>query len=441
MLTIDQIKQQFKQFESRLNGQKKHPLHQVRKAALEFVSQNGLPTSQDEEWRFTNPEPFFETQFRLAEKAAGEALSVEQIQPFLYNNFEGITLVFVNGYFMPHLSTMAESNDRVQISPLHHALSNKVELLPELNEKAVNEFNVFSALNAAFFSDGMVIEVPDHTVLQVPINVLNIAMGQGETVNNVIRNVIKVGEHSFLRVIETFLSFSDEPHFTNALTVVSVDKHAKVIHSHIQNENENAYHVGNVLVQQKQSSRYVSNNITLGGKLVRNNLKITLQGEFADAILNGFYMAHGTQHHDNHTLIEHASPNCTSNELYQGILADRASAVFAGKILVKRDAKKTDAVQSNNCLLLSDEAKIDTMPQLEIYADDVKCTHGATVGQLDEEAIFYLRTRGISENRAKNLLIYSFAERIIEQIKVKPVRDYVDQNILQRFKESMNFIK
>lgn len=441
MLTIDLIKQQFEQFQSRLNGQKQLPAHQLRKVALEHVLQNRLPSAKDEEWRFTNPQPLLETPFQVADDQVGKSLTLDQLQPYLYSGFEGINLVFVNGYFMPHLSSQLEANGPIKIKPLSEAVQKDEKLLAEIHTKEIVEYNTFSALNVAMFSDGLYLEIPSETVLEVPVNILNLGLGQKRNANNVLRNIIKIGDHSFVRLIETFLSLDDELHFTNSLTTVALGEHARMVHNKIHNENSSAYHVKNVLVKQQQSSQYVSNNITFGGRLVRNNIKVTLQGEFADAKLNGLYMGHGSQHQDNHTLIEHAAPNCTSHELYQGILIDKASAVFAGKILVERDAQKTDAIQSNNCLLLSDDARIDTMPQLEIYADDVKCTHGATVGQLDEEAIFYLRSRGISETRAKNFLIYSFAEQIIEQIKVDSVRDYVDQIILQRFKEDMNFVK
>ena len=441
MLTIDLIKKQFEQFEAHLNGEKEQPLHQVRKKALQYVSERPLPTSKDEEWRFTNPQPMLETSFQTADETAAKNLTLEQIRPFLYRDFEGINLVFVNGYFMPHLSTSLEENGPIRVESLKKALLKNESLLAEVQSREVIEYNTFSALNAAFFSDGLLLEIPENTVLEVPVNILNLSMGNKQNTRNVVRNIVKIGSHSFLRLIETFLSLDDDLHFTNTLTTVSLGKKAGMVHNKIHNENGNAFHVKNILVKQQESSRYVSNNITFGGKLVRTNIKVTLQGQFADAQLNGLYMGHDRQHQDNHTLIEHAVPNCTSHELYQGILTDQASAVFAGKILVARDAQKTDAIQSNNCLLLSDEARIDTMPQLEIYADDVKCTHGATVGQLDEDAVFYLRSRGLAENRAKNLLIYSFAERIIEQIKVESVRDYVDRIILNRFKEDMNFTK
>ncbi len=437
MVTIDFLNQQFKKFKEQLNGNEGGLLQEVRQQALQLVERSGLPTKKDEDWRFTDPEPLLKQQWLPADQAFGQQMTLESIKPFLYPDFDGVNLVFVNGFFMAHLSQIPDAKSGVSIQSLRA----QKEFPSLLEESSFNEKNVFAALNTAFFTDGLVIEIADNVVLKTPINILHLTVSQAHPVSTVVRNRVKVGQHAFVRIIETFLSLNEDNQFTNALTLFDVEENGKAVHSKIQNENLNALHVGNVFVRQKAHSHYVSNNITLGGKLVRNNIQVELNGKGAEAVLNGLYMGHKDQHHDNHTLIEHAVPECTSYELYQGILSDQASAVFAGKILVKPGAQKTDAIQANNCLLLSDDARIDTMPQLEIYADDVKCTHGATVGQLDEEAIFYLRSRGISEKRAKNLLIYSFAERIIEQIKVPAVREYVDQCILKRFKEDMNFVK
>ncbi len=441
MIDIKQIKEQFQWFESQLEEQNKQPIQQVRKAALQILEDQGLPTKKDEDWRFTDPHPLLERALPVNTKPQLSAQDKKQIERLFYQGFEGIQLVFLDGHFLPELSTAIEHDGHIHIAPLSQYLSDNEHFLDELQSVEVSKLNAFSALNTAFFTDGIVIEVPDKTILKDAIHILNINSGSEQNSTTVVRNIIKVGAHAFVRLIETHLSLNQAPHFSNVLTTIELEKQSKLIHNKIQNENAHALHVKNVFVRQKQSATYVSNNITLGGRVVRNNIKVLLQEDGAEARLNGLYMGHNEQHHDNHTLIEHASPNCTSHELYQGILADKASAVFAGKILVDRDAQKTDAIQSNNCLLLSDNARIDTMPQLEIYADDVKCTHGATVGQLDEEAIFYLRTRGISENRAKNLLIYAFAEKIIEQLQVEAVRKYVDDVILQRFKEDMNFVK
>ncbi|NOX87964.1 MAG: Fe-S cluster assembly protein SufD [Calditrichaeota bacterium] len=439
---IKQIKAQFNRFQANLNGFKDHSINEVRKQALITLDQIGLPTLKDEEWRFTDLDPLFERQFQTAGKDIAEKIDPEEIRPFLYADFPGLRLVFVDGHFAARLSTQFEEDGQLQIKSLKEYFNRDSSRLKEiLGDRKIVEHNAFAALNTAFLSDGLYIEIPDKTVLDAPVNILYLSSDRVKNQANHVRNVIKLGKNSQARVIETYLSMDQSPHFTNTLTTVKLEERARLIHTKIQNESLNAFHVGNIIVELSSGCRYVSNNIALGGFLVRNNIDVRLGGENSEAVLNGLYMGHKNQHIDNNTLIDHGVPNCESHELYQGILNDSASAVFSGKILVRPDAQKTDAVQSNNCLLLSDEARIDSKPQLEIYADDVRCTHGATVGQLDEDAVFYLRSRGISEQRAKNLLIYSFARKIIEQIKVESVREFVDEIILQRFKEDMNFTK
>ncbi len=438
---IEQFEELFRRYEAQLNGQKEQAVHAVRRKAMEALAEVGIPTRKDEEWRFTDLQPLFSRSFDLPAKESVQTVTTEQVQPFLYVDFPGPQLVFVDGQFAPQLSTKIESNAEVTIRPLAQMLEENPDGFDYLADETILKNNTFTALNTAFARDGVVIEVADRVVLQSPINILYLSSGKANGVAQNVRTVVRVGKNAQVRVIETFLSMDDTEHFTNTLTLLQLDENAHAVHNKVQNESQTAFHMGNIFVRQQANSHFVSNNLAFGGKLVRTNILVTLQGEGGETQLNGLYMGNDTQHIDNNTLIDHAVSNCSSRELYQGILNDTATAVFSGKILVRPGAQKTDADQSNNCLLLSDEARIDTKPQLEIYADDVRCTHGATVGQLDADAIFYLRSRGISEQRAKNLLIYSFAERIIDQMKVESVREFVDAIILQRFKENMNFSK
>lgn len=439
---IEQFKIQFNQYEQSLNGQKEWPVHQVRRQAMAILDEIGIPTRKDEEWRFTDLEPLFLRKFNLAQGDAAQAIREDQVRKFLYRNFDGPQLVFIDGHFVPQLSTKIEAgNQEITITSLARFLKENGNAREFLANEEITRHNTFSALNTAFMQDGVMIEIADNIVLQAPINILYLSSTKANARASHVRNWIKVGKNAQVRVIETYLSLQSTEHFTNTLTMVSIDENGHLIHNKIQNESQKAFHIGNLFVRQQRASQFVSNNIAFGGKLVRNNIFVALQGEGGNAELNGLYMGNDAQHIDNNTLIDHAVSECTSRELYQGILNDTATAVFSGKILVEPNAQKTDADQSNNCILLSDEARINTKPQLEIYADDVRCTHGATVGQLDAEAIFYLQSRGISRQRAKNLLIYSFAERIIEQMKVASVREFVDAIILQRFKENMNFTR
>ncbi len=438
---IEQFEELFRRYEAQLNGQKEQAVHAVRRKAIEALAEVGIPTRKDEEWRFTDLQPLFSRSFDLPVKESGQAVTAGQVQPFLYVDFPGPQLVFVDGQFAPHLSTNIKDNAEVVIRPLAQMLKENPDGFDFMADEAILKNNTFTALNTAFAQDGVFIEVADRVVLQSPINILYLSSGKATGVAQNVRTVVRVGKNAQVRVIETFLSMKQTEHFTNTLTLLQLDENAHAVHNKVQNESQAAFHMGNIFVRQQANSHFVSNNLAFGGKLVRTNILVTLQGEGGEAQLNGLYMGNDAQHIDNNTLIDHAVSNCSSRELYQGILNDTATAVFSGKILVRPGAQKTDADQSNNCLLLSDEARIDTKPQLEIYADDVRCTHGATVGQLDADAIFYLRSRGISEQRAKNLLIYSFAERIIDQMKVESVREFVDAIILQRFKENMNFSK
>ncbi len=439
---IEKFKIQFQHFEEDLNGQKEQVLHGLRKQALEALQDIGIPTKKDEEWRFTDLQPLFEKSFHLIAQSQAKPISKKEVAPFLYRNFNGPQFVFVDGLFVEELSTKLDKETfGIVMTSLKEFVRGNPQAAEEIFNSGFDGENTFSALNTAFVKDGMVIRVPDNIVLDSPINILYITSGRAGAHAHHVRNVINIGKQAQARIIETYLSLAETDHFTNTLTTVKLAPSGRLIHNKIQNESQRAFHIGNLFVNQQSQSHFVSNNIALGGGLVRNNLRVILSGELAETRLNGLYMGNRTQHIDNNTLIDHATSQCTSHELYQGILGEQATAVFSGKILVRPDAQKTDAVQNNRCLLLSDEARINTKPQLEIYADDVKCTHGATVGQLDEEAIFYLQSRGISKQRAKNLMIYAFAESIIQQMKVQAVRDFVDELILQRFKENMNFVK
>lgn len=439
---IEKFKIQFKHFEEGLNGQKEQPLHGLRKKAIETLEDMGIPTMKDEEWRFTNLEPLFQKSFQLSTQEQIPQLSRNAVQPFLYREFNGPQFVFVDGVFSPELSTKIDDDMfGIVMTTFRQFINQDPQLVQELTGDGFAEKNTFAALNTAFATNGMVIQIPDNIVFKSPINILYLSSDQAGSTAIHARNVIKVGKHSQARIIETYLSLDATDHFTNTMTTITVEDGGHLIHNKIQNESQKAFHIGNLFVSQNENSQFVSNNIALGGYLVRNNLIVALRRKHAETQLNGLYMGNDTQHIDNNTLIDHVASNCSSHELYQGILGEQATAVFSGKILVRPDAQKTDAIQNNRCLLLSDDARINTKPQLEIYADDVKCTHGATVGQLDEEAIFYLQSRGIAKQRAKNLMIYAFAEGIIQQMKVESVREFVDRLILQRFKESMNFVK
>ncbi|MGH7452249.1 MAG: Fe-S cluster assembly protein SufD, partial [bacterium] len=305
-----------------------------------------------------------------------------------------------------------------------------------LGRYADYENEAFIALNTAFADDGAFIRVPRKVVLDEPIHLLNISDSSKMSFLAHPRNLALIGEGSQVQIIESYHHLSNQAYFNNVVTEIVLEENAIVDHVSIQNESRQSYHVAAREVHQEKGSVYSSISIDLGGALVRNNLSLRLNAENCEGNLYGFYMATGQQHVDNHTLIDHAMPHCNSKEHYKGILDDKAHGVFNGKVMVRPDAQKTNAYQSNQCLLLSNEAVINAKPQLEIFADDVKCSHGAAIGQLDEDAAFYLRSRGIGEEEANSMLRYAYASEILDHIKIEPVRERLDKMVNAGFKEN-----
>ena len=441
-LNLQQYINNFKLFEQNLNVPNDEPIHDLRKIAFNHLLDSGFPTKRDEEWRFTDINPILSESFTLAESDKIADIKKSDIEHLIFKDWSGPKLVFIDGIFAGNLSELNLNQVGITIDSLDALLEKDQQSLLD-TFASFNTFseNAFSALNTAFIKDGAVIKLEKDVVAEEPIHLLYIATEQNKAQLINPRNLIFLLENSQVTIVESHFSLSNGQYFNNPVTEIRIAENARLNHIRIQNESENAFHIGSIFVDQKQKSNYFSTSLTFGGKIARNNIYTNLDGEGIEAILNGLYMGHGNQLIDNHTFIDHAKPHCESHELYQGILTDDANGVFSGKIMVHPDAQKTDAKQSNNCLLLSDEARINSKPQLEIYADDVRCTHGATVGQLNEDAIFYLRSRGISEQRAKNILTYAFAEQVVEGIGIDSVRDYVDNIILSRLKEDMNFIK
>lgn len=431
---------QFEQFEKGLNGQKNSLWHQGRRTAFAAFEKNGFPTTNDEEWRFTSLKPLTERAFNIANADILKKITKQDISTFLFADWAGVQLVFIDGHFCTEFSAAPDKHSKIIFRSLNSTSGNMpAPVLERLSPKKIVDENAFIALNISFLQDGAQLHISDDSTATEPIHVLFISTTSGDAQMTHPRLLISVGKNAQSMMIESYVSLADFSCFTNAVTDIEIGENAELTHYRLQNESLKAIHIGNVYVKQESNSRYFSNSITFGGSLTRNNLNVRLQGPGTSATLNGLYLAHGTQHIDNHTFIDHAQPHCESHELYQGVLSDEAHGVFSGKILVRPDAQKTDAKQSNNCLLLSDTARINSKPQLEIYADDVKCTHGATVGHLDQDSIFYLRSRGIPEAKAKNILTYAFAERVIEDIKIPQVREYVDRILLQRLKGIMSF--
>jgi Fe-S cluster assembly protein SufD len=320
----------------------------------------------------------------------------------------------------------------VFLGSLSEALAHDGTFLEEnLAVHANSDSNAFLALNTAFLADAVVLDIPRGIVVDVPIHILHVSQSGAEPTVSHPRFIARFGAHSQSTVIESYIGDKGAVYFTNAATELIVADSAVVDHYKVQRESLNAFHVATTQVVAGPSTAFTSHSLTFGGHFVRNDINAMLVGERSETTLNGLYLGSGNQLVDNHTSIDHAVPNCASHEIYKGILSGRARGVFNGKIYVHQDAQKTDAKQTNKTLLLSDEAQINTKPQLEIFADDVRCTHGATIGQLDDEGLFYLRSRGIGKKQAQSILVYAFASDIVSRIKVEPVRAQLDRVLLK----------
>ncbi len=407
-------------------------LEPVRRAARERFARTGFPSPRDEEWRFTPIGPIAQGTWRSA-PAGARGVTREQLAPFLFGRDDWSTLVFVNGVYAEGLSRTALLPG-VRAGSLAEALRADGALLePHLSRHAPIEGSPFTALNTAFLGDGGVVHVGAGAELTAPIHLLFVTTAEagGAVVHP--RNLLVIERGARAAIIESYVTLAPgQSYWTNPVTEVSVAPGAWVEHTRIQRESERAYHVGLTHVDQYRDSHYRSFTLAMGGALARHNLHVRLNDENIETLMYGLYLTRGEQVADNHTAIYHDQPNCRSWEVYKGILDGRSRAVFNGKVFVKPEAQKTDAKQTNRNLLLSDGAKVDTKPQLEIFADDVKCTHGATVGRLDELARFYARSRGIPATAADRLLTYAFAAEVIDEVALAPVREELDRLVLER---------
>jgi Fe-S cluster assembly protein SufD len=408
-------------------------LEPVRRAAMERFAGTGFPAARDEEWRFTPIGPITQGAWRPAVGGVG-TLTRERLAPFVFGHADWTTLVFVNGVFSESLSTTAELPAGVRVASLAEALRSDGALLEaHLTRHAPVEGSPFTALNTAFLGEGGVVHVGAGVDLTAPVHLLFVTTADAAGTVAHPRNLIVVERGARASIIESYVTLApDQSYWTNPVTEVSVGAGAWVEHTRIQRESERAQHVGLTHVDQARDSHYRSFSLAMGGALARHNLHVRLNDENVESLMYGLYLTRGDQVADNHTAIYHDQPNCRSWEVYKGILDGRSRAVFNGKVFVQPEAQKTDAKQTNRNLLLSDGARVDTKPQLEIFADDVKCTHGATVGRLDETARFYARSRGIPAAAADRLLTYAFAAEVVEEVTIAPVREELDRLVRDR---------
>lgn len=415
----------FGEFQKLTTGRDVPWLRNLQEAAFEHFCETGFPTTRDEDWRFTNVSAIARTPFRLVPVGEG-TVSPSDLGRWRVSG-SACQLVFINGHFAPELSVFGDLPHGVKVNGLAAELKkNPATLEPHLGRYVNTDRDSFCALNTAFFEDGGYVHIPRGTVVEGPICLLFVSTDARGPMMVHPRNLIVAEDDSQATILEDYVSVGGGTAFCNVVTELVAGDQAVISHYMIEREHTDAFNISTLRIQQGRSANIASHSVLMGGGLVRNNVHPVLAGEGGDCLINGLFIGGGTQHIDNYMLVEHASPHCSSRQFYNGILDAKAHGVFHGRIIVHKDAQKTDAKQTNRNLLLSDDAQIDTKPQLEIYADDVKCTHGATIGQIQEDALFYLRSRGLDEVSARKLLLLAFASECLDRMKHGPVRTHID---------------
>lgn len=400
-------------------------LETLRGEGISQFESAGFPSARDEQWRFTNIQPITRTEFILG-SLREDLHATDLAAQYSFGSDAASEVVLVNGVFSPRLSQIGKLPKGVIVTSLAEA----IELHGEKVQKALGKHadirkNPFVALNSGFVRDGAFIYLPRNTTLESPIHIVYVATdGKAPTVSHP-RTLVIAEDNVELPIVESFTGASGT-YLTNAVTEIILGNDCRIDHCKLQQESLNAYHVATMQVRLGRQTQFVSHAITIGAKITRNDLNCLMDGEAAYATLNGLVLIKGTQHCDNHTMLDHAFPNCPSHELYKHVLDDKATGVFKGQILVRQPAQKTDSKQNSKSLLLSDDATMNSQPALEIYADDVKCTHGSTTGPVDEDMVFYLRSRGVGYDAARHLLTYAFAADVTRRIKIEPVRRRVE---------------
>jgi Fe-S cluster assembly protein SufD len=410
-------------------------VEELRERAIEHFEAVGFPTTADEDYKYTNVSAIAKGDFQPSNRDA--QVGADEIENFLYEEASASRLVFLNGVYQPQLSSVESLPKEIVASDLRSALSNE-RIAPTVREylargAEASGDDAFTALNTAFFTSGAFIYVPQDVRVDAPVHLLFLTDAKESKVASFPRVLVVAEPHTELTLIEDHAAVEENSsYFTSPLIEIFVGDEARVTHYKVQRESESAFHVARTRAEAGRASIYNSTTVNLGASLVRHNINLQLRGQGSETWIDGLYLVDGDQHADTHSLINHFEPYCTSHQSYKGILDGRGRGVFNGRIFVHQGAQKTDAYQSNKNLILSDTARVDTKPQLEIFADDVKCSHGATVGQLNEDELFYLRSRGLEPELARNLLTYGFAEEIVEKIKFESIKKQLDAAILNR---------
>ncbi len=401
-------------------------LREIREEAREHFTSLGYPTTRMEEWKYTNIAPIAKTQFQSGECKLTDA--VVSLIENLVTAVDAIPLVFINGKYCREFSHSEDLPSGVKVDSLSKALNTDGNRIRRYFARGLEEAPAFTALNTANFEDGAFVEIPSGLVLDRPVHFVFISASSGAPSVSHPRNLLMIGDLAQVSLIQTYAGVEGDIYFTNSVTEIIAGENSVIHYYKVQRESSRAFHIATLEFDQARQSSVTHHSFSFGGGLVRNDVNLRL-ATGAEGILNGLYLANDKQHVDNHTLIDHAEPHAASRELYKGILDGHAGAVFNGKVIVRKDAQKTDAKQTNRNLLLSEEAVINTKPELQIYADDVRCTHGATIGQLEKNALFYLRSRGIGELEARQLLIQAFAQEIVDQVIPSDLREDLQRQL------------
>ncbi len=408
-------------------------LHELRKQAIDRFESLGFPTRKDEAWKYTNINSVLTHGFKVLAAPPAAEVDASDVTSFAIPDLDAHVVVLVNGRFSDRLSSIGALPDGVKIESLESASEAHPEVVDRyFGRTAQHGGDVFTALNTAFTLDGLFVYVPKGRVLEKPIHVINLQKADEDLFLQP-RNLLVFEEHAQAKVIETSYSLNDTRTFTNVVTEVFVGERALVELYLVQDQGDEASLVSNTNVYQEGSSVFTAGTLTFSGDVVRNNVHVLPNAEHCETHLYGLFLPRGDTHVDNHTFVDHAKPDCVSNELYKGVLDDRSSGVFNGKVFVRPDAQRINAFQENKTVLLTEDVTMNSKPELEIYADDVKCSHGATTGQLDPEALFYLRSRGLPERQAIGMLLHAFVGDVIEHVRVDALRRVLDERVTNRF--------
>ena len=412
--------------------------HATRLQAIKNFEKEGFPTKKDEEWKYTSLKSILKKDLGLF-PATDDTIGFKDIKDYILNDIESYTLIFIDGVFNSFLSDT--THDDCDVCVLSSALTRpKYKMIVDNYFNTIaKDNNSLAELNTAFTKEGAFINIPKNTIVQKPIQILNFSTGKESEVMLQPRNLVVVGENSHVQIIERHQNLSKNTTLTNSVTEIFVHKRAIVDFYKIQDDTKNSSMIDSTFVSQKQQSVASVHTYSFGGKITRNNLEFYHEGEHITSNLNGISILHDKQHVDNHTLVNHKYPNCESHELYRGIYDDKSTGVFNGKVLVQQAAQKTNAFQQNNTILISDGATINAKPQLEIFADDVKCSHGCTIGQLDESALFYMQSRGIPKKEAKALLLFAFGNDVVEKIKIPQLKSRITKLIAKNLGVELGF--